>query len=70
MIAAANLFPQAPHSLELPLLYDATPAMSFGLEFSAMASCNDNSINTSDSTLTGNIDYHSSDQVLMLHLDL
>jgi len=66
MTAAANLFPQALHappSLELPLLYDAMPAASSRLEFFAMADYNNNSINTNDLTLTGNVDYHSSDHI-------
>jgi len=63
MTATANLFPQAFHApapLELPPLYDTTPSMSSGLEYFAMADDNNDSIHT---TLTGNIDYHSSDHI-------
>ena len=67
MTAATNLFPQALHaptSLELPPPYNTTPPMSSGLEPFAVADYNnDNIYGINDSTLTGNIDYHSADHI-------
>jgi len=66
MTATANLFPQGHHApafLELPPLHHTTPSMSSRFEGFAMADYNNDSIRTNNSTLTGNIDYHSSDHI-------
>lgn len=66
MTVPANLFSQALHappSLELPPLYNTAPSMDSGLGLVAMAEYSNSSIHTNDFTLTGSIDYHSSDHI-------